>query len=228
MPRTARIAPGGMVFHVRKRGNQRAVLFAPPAEDDAFERIDGRTLERVPMRLLAYCVMPNHWHLIFWPYNDGDVQAFLHRLTTTPARRRHLYQHTVGQGHLYQGTLKSLPVQTDEHLLKVGRYVERNPARAGLVERAEHWPWCSTRLRLDRHRASSPVTLAPWPVAVPADWAQFVNTPLRSSELEACRLAVARGRPFGRVSWQVRTAQQLGLEATLRPRGRPRRHPCGV
>ena len=228
MPRSARIAPGGMVFHVLNRGNQRAHLFEQPADYDAFERIVGRSLERVPMRVLAYCVMPNHWHFVLWPERDGELQAFMHRLTTTHARRRHLYRHTVGQGHLYQGTFKSFPVDTDEHLLTVCRYVERNPARAGLAQRAEHWPWSSARLRTEGPRAVSPIPLAQWPISVPADWTQFVNTPLQPSELERCRLAVARGRPFGRSSWQIRTAQQLGLEATLRPRGRPRHHPSGT
>ncbi|MFN8624619.1 MAG: transposase [Candidatus Binatia bacterium] len=222
------MAPGGMVFHVLNRGNQRAPLFEQPADYDAFERIAGRTLAHVPMRVLAYCLMPTHWHFVLWPQRDGELQAFMHRLTTTHARRRHIYRHTVGQGHLYQGTFKSFPVETDEHLLTVCRYVERNPARAGLVARAEHWPWSSTRLRMEGHRAPSPVALAQWPIPVPADWTQFVNMPLSGSDLEACRLAVTRGRPFGRVSWQLRTAQQLGLAATLRPRGRPRRHPCGI
>jgi hypothetical protein len=88
------------------------------------------------MRILAYCLMPNHWHFVLWPYDDGDLAAFMHRLTTTHVRRWHLHRHSVGAGHLYQGTFKSFPVQSDAHLLTVCRYVERNPVRARLVDRA--------------------------------------------------------------------------------------------
>jgi putative transposase len=93
----------------------------------------------------------------------------------------------------------------------VCRYVERNPVRAGLSSRAEDWPWSSARRHVARLRSAPPFELAPWPIALPP------------GELEACRLAVTRGRPFGRFSWQLRIAHQLGLDATLRPRERPRR-----
>src|SRR6266850_1096513 len=95
------------------------------------------------MRVLAYCVMPNHWHLVLWPRADGDFSHYVGWLTLTHTQRWHAYQHTVGTGHLYQGRFKSFPVQTDEHVLTVCRYVERNPVRAGLVPQAEHWRWGS-------------------------------------------------------------------------------------
>ena len=79
-----------------------------------------------PMRLLCYCLMPNHWHLVLWPQNTGDLGRYMHRLTTTHVRRWHAHQHTQGEGHLYQGVYKSFPIQEDEHFLNVCRYVERN------------------------------------------------------------------------------------------------------
>ena len=152
----------------------------------------------------------------------------MHRLTTTHTRRRHLYRQTVGQGHLYQGTYKSFSVATDEHLLTLCRYVELKPVRAGLIDRAENWPWSSTRMRMERRPPESPFPLATSPVTMPPDWAQFVNTPLTPCELDACRLAVTRGRPFGQSSWQIRTARQSGLDTTLRSHGRPQRHLLGA
>src|SRR5262249_23193729 len=99
--------------------------------------------EEVPTRLLAFCLMPNHWHLVLWPEQDGELSRYLHRVTMTPTQRWHAHHHTTGTGPLYQGRFKSFPVQADEHLLTVCRYVERNPLGAGLVRRAEHWRWSS-------------------------------------------------------------------------------------
>jgi len=93
--------------------------------------------------VLAYCVMPNHWHLLLWPSADGQLPAFMHWLTVTHVRRWHAHRHTEGRGHLYQGTYKSFPVQDDGHFLVVARYVERNALRANLVQRAQDWRWSS-------------------------------------------------------------------------------------
>jgi putative transposase len=105
-------------------------------------------------------------------------------------------------------------------LLTVCRYVERNPLRAGLVPRAETWRWSSL---WHREKGSGLTLLSAWPVARPAEWVGYVNQGETAGQLEAVRRSVVRGMPFGHPPWQERTAAQLGLEATLRPRGRPRR-----
>lgn len=209
-----------MVFHALNRANGRAPIFAKPDDYRAFERVIVRTMDYVAIRILAYCLMPNHWHFVLWPYEDGDLAAFMHRLTTTHVRRWHLHRHTVGTGHLYQGTFKSFPVQTDEHLITVCRYVERNPVRAGLVEGAQDWPWSS--LGAQARGAKDKPQISDWPIARPKDWLRLVNTPLTNAEIEACRLSATRGRPLGSPKWQTPVAKQLGLECTLRARGRPR------
>ena len=110
MPRTARQAPGGMIFHVLNRGNARDRIFEDDADYAAFEKVLAETQAEVFVRILSYCLMPNHWHLVLWPLRDGDLGRFMQRLTTTHARRWHLHHHTVGTGHLYQGTYKSFPI----------------------------------------------------------------------------------------------------------------------
>lgn len=179
---------------------------------------------RIPIRMLSYCVMPNHWHLVLWPDADCDLAAFMRLLTTTHVRRWRLHRQSVGQGQVYQGTYKSFPVQTDEHLLTVCRHVERNPVRAGLVERAETWPWSSAHVRALGTIDPTKPTLTQLPVEVPPDWRQFVDTPLRAAEIEACRRSAERGQQFGCESWTAAIANQLKLQATLRNRGRPRRN----
>jgi putative transposase len=223
MPRAARIAPGGMVFHVLNRGNDRREIFEADGDFEAFSRVMRATQERVPMRILAYCLMPNHWHLLLWPKADGDLGAFMQGLTTTHVRRWHLHRHSVGRGHLYQGTYKSFPVQTDEHFYTVARYAERNALRANLVTKAERWRWGSLSQRMGYQDVVDPPQLSSWPVAQPKDWVAWVNAPQTERELEAIRVAVTRGRPFGADKWQKRIAKRLGLEFTLQPRGRPRK-----
>src|SRR5438876_11287105 len=143
MPRTARYAPGGLVFHVPNRAVARHAFFRKTADYQAFERVFTKALEKHPIRVLSYCLMPNHWHLVLWPSREGQLTEFVRWLTHTHTMRWHAHYHTSGTGHLYQGRFKSFPVQTDEHFLTVCRYVERNALRARLVRRAEAWRWGS-------------------------------------------------------------------------------------
>ena len=224
MPRTAHIAPGEMVFHVINRANARARIFGKDADYAAFERVMQETLARKPMRILGYLIMPNHWHLVLWPERDGHLANFMQRLTVTHVRRWHLHRKTVGCGHLYQGTYKSFPVETDEHLLTVLCYVERNALRAGLVERAEEWRWSSLWRWRHVEVTEDVPALTRWPVERPRQWLLQVNRPQPKAELEAVQTSVQRDRPFGSAIWQEMTSKQLGLESTFQPRGRPRKY----
>ena len=223
MPRTARLAPGGFVFHVLNRGNERRAIFESDGDYLAFLRVMSETLEHVPLRILAWCLMPNHWHLLLWPREDGDLGRFMQRLTTTHVRRWRLHRHSVGHGHLYQGTYKSFPVQEDDHFYTVCRYVERNALRARLVKRAQAWPWSSLGAASHTAAAGESPRIATWPVPRPRDWLRLVNQPQTGAELEAIRVSIQRGRPFGGPTWQKRTAKRLGLESTFRSCGRPRK-----
>jgi len=213
---------GGLVYHVFNRAVGRRRIFHTDEEFDAFDRVVGEGQARTGMRVCGYCVLPNHWHMVLWPRKDGELSEFMRWLTVTHAQRMHARRRTAGQGPLYQGRFKSFPVQQDEHFLRVCRYVERNALRAGLVARAEDWRWCSLWRR--RRQASEHAFLTPpaeWPVAPPRNWTWLVNQPDNPEELAALRRSVIRGAPFGRPAWQKRTAARLGLESTLRPRGRP-------
>ncbi len=170
------------------------------------------------MRLLAYCAMPNHWHLVVWPRADGELSEFMRWLTVTHTQRWHAHRHTAGTGPLYQGRFKSFPVEADAHLLTVCRYVERNPLRAGLVQQAETWRWNSLWHRVHE---SGEGLLSAGPIPWPKHWVQHVNRVQSAGELEALRrAALKRGSPFGNAAWQERTAKELGLTSALRPRGR--------
>jgi putative transposase len=222
MPRRARQAVGGLVYHVLNRGNLRAPIFHKGGDYEAYERILELARERTPVDIFAWCLMPNHWHLVVRPHKDGDLAEFMRWLTVTHTQRWRAHSHTEGQGHLYQGRYKSFPVQSDRHFLGVCRYVERNALKAGLAARAEDWRWSSLWRRVhgeDRDRQ----ILSPWPVDRPGDWLERVNRPMRAGEEEAIRQSVRRGRPYGDQAWQTQMAADLDLEHTFRGRGRPKK-----
>src|SRR6516162_7915319 len=201
MARRPRNAPGGIVYHALNRGVARLPLFEKPADYAAFLRVLAEALDKCPMRILSYGLMPNHWHFVLWPQGDHDLTNFCRWLAHTHSMRWHAHYHTSGTGHIYQGRFKSFPVESDEHVYSVCRYVERNPVRAYLVPRAEHWRWSSLWRRL--HGDEEPGHfLSPWPLPMPADWVEYVNTPHTEAEVEALRLSVQRGSPWGSPSWQ--------------------------
>lgn len=218
MPRRLRHAAGGFVYHVLNRGVGRATIFEKATDYDAFVRVLTEAQAWQPMRVLAYCLMPNHWHLILWPKKDGELSEFMRWLTVTHTQRWHAKFHTQGTGPLYQGRFKSFPIAEDEHLLTVIRYVERNPLRARLTTSADRWRWCSLGQRM---QALAGPALTDGPVARPDGWLDWVNAPQTEAEVEVLRRSLARGSPFGTESWQKRTAERLGLQSSLAPLGRP-------
>jgi len=143
MPRRPRLATGGLVYHVLNRRVGRLPLFEKPADYLAFEKILSEAHQRTGLRIAAYCLMPNHWHLLLWPRTDGELSEVMRWITVTHTQRWHAHRHSAGTGPVYQGRFKSFPVQTDDHFVTVARYVERNALRANLVSRAEEWRWSS-------------------------------------------------------------------------------------
>jgi putative transposase len=223
MGRPLRASVGGYLYHALNRGNGRGTIFHKDEDYAAFERVLCEAQEHVPgVRLLAYCLMPNHWHLVLWPKADGELSDLLHWLTLTHTQRWHVHYGKVGGGHLYQGRFKSFPMQDDEHFLAVCRYVERNALRAGLVKRAEDWRWGSLSRRLAADDPQRPI-LSSGPLPWPADWVKLVNRVQTEGELAAIRRCAERGQPYGGAIWTKRTAGRLGLASTLRQRGRPKK-----
>ena len=155
MGRPKRVTAGGIVYHVLNRANARLRIFFEDSDYQAFENVLESAIDRFNMRLLGYVLMPNHWHLVVWPRNDGDLSRFVGWLTLTHTQRWHARRRNAGTGHLYQGRFKSFPVQEDQHLRIVCRYVERNPLRKGLVKHAQDWQWSSLWRRQQEDRRKS-------------------------------------------------------------------------
>ncbi len=206
MPRTARASRGGWCYHVVNRGNRQADVFHAAADFLAFEGLIVEAQARASVSLLAACLMPNHIHLVIRPGADDDMATWMHWLLTTHVRRFHARH--ASSGRVWQGRYKAFPIEQDGHLLTVMRYVERNALRAGLVRRAEYWPWGSLAWRSGRV-PGPPVTDPPLPL--PSGWVEYVNEPQTPEELEAIRGCARREAPFGSTGWATSVAADLGL-----------------
>lgn len=221
MPRIARVAPGGLIYHVFNRSVGKMHMFKRDADFLAFERVLLEAHRRVPIPILSYCFMSSHWHFVPWPAEDGQLTEFFRWLAHTHAMRWRVSHNTVGYGHLYQGRFKSFPVESDESALIVCRYVERNALSAGLVKRAEDWRWSSLWARLHGSNELRAI-LAPGPIQFPRNWIERVNQPIRAKEWERLKVSLERGRPFGSDDWTDKIVRRLHLQNTVRPEGRPR------
>jgi putative transposase len=227
MPRPLRTDVAGVAYHVLNRSNARVRIFSTRGDYEAFEQVLDEVQKHIFMDIFAYCIMPNHWHFVVRPKQDGDLSRWMHWITLTHTQRWHAFHSTTGSGHLYQGRYKSFPVQTEQYFLQVCRYVESNPLRSHLVERAEDWQWSSLWTRCNEKERRSEL-LQPWPVTPSDNYIQWVNEPQSSEDLEEIRTCTIRSRPYGDDLWRLQTAQQLGIEMTLRPRGRPQKKVPGT
>jgi len=205
MPRIRRLLQDGLVYHVLNRGNRRSQIFKDPVDYSSFLTTLVDAMSAVPMRLLAFCLMPNHWHLVLWPNQGNELSTYMEWMMNAHVRRYHARHGTWGLGHLYQGRFKSFPIETDHHLLVVLRYVEGNAAKARLVGRAEEWPWSSLSRACTEDGRS---LLVPGPVARPPDWLSLVNQHLAPSELSDVRRSLTRQLPFGGEKWALRLKQE--------------------
>lgn len=221
MPRPLRIDVGGEIYHVINRANARAQIFESEEDYRLFESVLLEAKELTDMRILAYCIMPNHWHLVLSPVGDGDLAVFMKWLTATHVRKRHVARKAIGMGHLYQGRYKSFIVRNDSYLAQVCRYVECNALRARLVKRAEDWQW-SSLWRRERGTPEQQKLLSHWPIDTPSQYIEWVNAPDRPEVMEQIRHSVNKGTPFGPLGWMMEKIEYYQLASTMREAGRPK------
>jgi REP-associated tyrosine transposase len=224
MSREARKLIDDGIYHVLNRGNCRMRIFNKPADFAAFIKLLEEARKRTGMRILGYCLMNNHWHLVLWPRNAKDLSRFIGWVGTTHVRRWREHRGNAGEGHLYQERYKHFLVQRDEHFLTLMRYVEANPLRAKMVTRAQDWPWSSFSAAPGSDGVK--LELTDWPVEKPDDWSQLVNEKLEAPQLDRLRVSVKRERPYGGPIWLARVVGQLGLERTMRNAWRPKKKPA--
>jgi putative transposase len=207
VPRIPRGQQGGYAYHIINRGNGRVTVFHKPQDYESFLSLLAEAKKRQQVKLFGFCLMPNHFHLVVEPAHPSALSQFMQWLLTSHVRRYHNHYGT--SGHVWQGRFKSFPVQRDEHLITVLRYVLQNPVRAGLSGTAREWLWSSLR---------HPGVIDPCPVS---DEHQL-SEPIKEDQLAAVRECLNRQRPFGKADWQAEMARRFGFSSAFRPRGRPR------
>jgi putative transposase len=226
MPRPLRPIDDGLIYHVINRGNNRQNVFGKPSDYQAFLTALADLKARKPFELYGYCLMSNHFHLLIRP-RGATISRIIQSLLVSHTQRYH--KHHRSGGHVWQGRFKSPVIEHDEHLLTVLRYIEANPLRAGLAERAEEYAWSSYRVHGCREvnelvdRLILYEQLSPSAATRARKWAEKVHRPLDERTLEGVRRSAATGLPYGDEAWARRLAKRLDLDLTIRPRGRPRK-----
>ncbi len=223
MPRTERIDIGNHVYHVLNRANARARIFDCDKDYQLFENTLEEAAGKYDMRILSYCLMPNHWHLVLYPKKDGDMARFMGWIGGTHTIRWHAAKGNIGQGHLYQGRYKSFLCQNDNHFLSLSRYVESNAKRANLVKKAENWKWSSLWRRMNG-TAKQKELLSIWPMVMPKGYLNRLNQLPAKDVEENIKKSVLKGVPYGGGDWVSKTVKNFGLEQTLRKVGRPKKN----
>ncbi len=216
MARLARVVAPGCPHHVTQRGNRRLETFFSKADYQAYIELLAESRAKAATEVWAYCLMPDHVHLILVPSHSDGLRAALgeaHRRYTRRINKREDWR-----GHLWQERFHSFPMD-EAHLAAAARYVERNPVRAGLAKRPEDWVWSSARAHLDG-RDDALVRVAPLLERYP-DWRGYLGDDVEAAELDSLRQHGRSGRPLGSERFLAKLETELGRRIGSGRRGRP-------
>ena len=214
MPRIARVVVPGIPHHVTQRGNRRQRVFFRETDYRAYKTILARYCKRERVDVWAYCLMPNHVHLILVPQT---VYALRRALSETHRRYSHVINTREGwTGYLWQGRFESYPMD-EVHLHRAVRYVELNPVASGICQRPGDWEWSSTRAHLN-NRTDGLVDPEPLLKREP-DWPSYLAVGLTREETDLIELHGRTGRPLGAKSFIEALEEKLGRQLQLRKPG---------
>jgi len=196
MPRQSRVDIGNEVYHLINRANGRARIFNTDLDFKDFEYLLDEMRKTYKVGILAYVIMPNHWHLLIQTKEDKTLGKAVQWLLTAHVRRHHTRYQTIGDGHIYQGRYKSFLIKNDKHLLTVLKYIERNPVRAKLSSYPELWKWGSAHRRTAGTLKQQEI-LENSPVPLPQDYKIWIRTAEPSELLKEIRVSVNKGILLG-------------------------------
>lgn len=210
MPRSSRIVIPDVAHHVTQRGNRQQPIFFSDDDYRAYLQILSIALGKHATRCLAYCLMPNHVHLMLVPSSVDGLRATLSSAHTTYAQRVNRAQ--AATGHLFQGRFASYPMD-EAHMMVAARYIENNPVKAGMVKQAEQWPWSSAHSHIS-NQADGFTDLSALGAHV-KNWRAMLERGLEAAdEIDASLLS---GQPLAGRDW----IEAKGLAVIERIRGRP-------
>lgn len=191
MPSRPQTGLAGHAFHAMNRCQPNELLFDTPQAYRAFIGLTAEVHAATGIRILASCLMPNHWHFVLWPSEDDQLTKFVGSIAQTHAKRLRRWRGTEGGGPVYPDRFLAKPLPAELNLFRAMRYVERNPVRARLAQRAEEWPWSSAS-----RGAQARIPVTPWPDGKTDDWLAFVNQEEGSNELEDLRAQMYERREW--------------------------------
>jgi putative transposase len=217
MARLARLVVPHHPHHVTQRGNRRQDVFFWDADYQAYLDLLQEWAAKAGTDIWAYCLMPNHVHLVLVPTVEDGLRATLgetHRRYTSRINKR---EHCTG--HLWQDRFGSFPMD-EAHLMACVRYIEQNPVRAGLVKKPQDWAWSSARAHLDG-RDDGTVVVEPMLSRVPdwPSWGAFLAESQTEEAIDQLRQHSRTGRPMGDTSWVADLEQQVGRRLGPKKRG---------
>lgn len=214
MARMARVVAAGVPHHVTQRGNRRQKVFFCDDDYETYRQLLAQSCRDAGVAVWAYCLMPNHVHLILVPRDADGLRAALgdaHRRYSRAVNFRQGWR-----GYLWQGRFASFPMD-EAYLMACARYIETNPVRARLVARARDWRWSSARAHL-AGRDDELVTAAPL-LNRAGDWKAFLAEKLAPEEKKAIQGAERTGRPLGTAAFVRKLEKKLGRALARRKPG---------
>jgi len=200
-------------------------VFFSDGDREEYLSLLAAAAERFGVKFWAWCLMSNHVHFVAVPREaDSLARTFgeAHRRYTRLVNFRQKVR-----GHLFQERFHSCPVQRDGHLLAAARYVETNPVKAGLVERAEEWPWSSAGFNAGRRRSDPLASANPLREMV-GSWRRFLGAEEKEISEERIERHLRTGRPLGAAKWVRRLESRLERPLAPRRPGRPRKRDGGL
>jgi len=216
MARIARVVVEGMPHHITQRGNRRQKTFFSDKNYAAYIDLMAEWCRKYAVDIWAYCLMPNHIHLIAVPGKKENL-----RLAIGEAHRRYtrrINSREGWRGHLWQERFSSF-VMDELYLLACTRYIENNPVRAKLVGRAEQWAWSSAGTHISGQNDNL-VDVAPLLSIIRGDWRDFLAEATSSVEMDDIRKHEQTGRPLGDVMFVSHLEDLLSRRLRLRKPGR--------
>ncbi len=218
MPRIARNLADEQIYHIINRGNRRDTIFHDSYDYERFLKLLMDAKLKYQIKIFAYCLMPNHYHLVIYTPIGENLSLAMHFINSSFVR--YYNKKYKLSGHLWQGRYKSFIVQKEEYLLTLLRYVEANPLRSKIVKDCIDYKYSSAKKRV---KNIDNQILDDIPIILPNNWHNFINDNEKKVDLDYIRNSIERQSPLGDENWQYMICKRYGLESTLRPKGRPKK-----
>lgn len=218
MARFRRLVVPGHPHHITQRGVRRQTTFFDDHDYRRYIRLAEKMLPEASLKILAYCLMPNHIHAVVVPENETSLAAFFGPLHKAYAQHTNLRYEWAG--HLWQARYFSVPLD-ESHTLAAMRYVELNPVRSKLALRPQDWQWSSARGNLNL--LEDPLTPGRPALKIVSEWAAYLSTSLSDELLDTLRLHTRTGRPDGNPSFINEVESLTGRHIRRQRAGRKRK-----